>query len=290
MRKSGKVFFLVLSIITFLIIVPTAFAEIVVRHPVGRTPDDTRYQYMTKLLILLLDKTVSTHGAYSLEGYLPMTQDRIIREILVGRLDVAQLPISSKANEILLPVKIPIRKGLLGWRILLIHQDNISKFKEIKTLSDLRKFRAGFGSQWGDLPVLKHNVGTVITDNEYEGLFRLLAGKYFDYLHRGIHEPWNEIEARKDRYPELRIEKTLVIHYPMGNYLYVSKENMRLFNRLSEGFGLALEDGSFETLFNTEYGAIINRASIRSRTPIFFENPFLPEDTPENKKLWLRFF
>lgn len=118
----------------------------------------------------------------------------------------------------------------------------------------------------------------------------MLAGKRFDYLHRGLHEPWAELEARKEQLPNLQIEKTILLHYPLGNYLYVSKNNPQLAKRLEEGFRAAIADGSFEQLFQAEYGEIIRKANIKQRTLIEFTNPILPKDMlPDDPTLWLTF-
>ncbi len=280
-----------LILVTFVLTTGTlpvaASEEMVVIHPIGRTADDNRYDYMKKLLVLLLDTTRNQFGSYRLQGYVPMTQDRIIRELQLGHLDVAQLPISLKANRLLMPIKVPIRKGLLGWRILLIHRDNSKKFEAVHSLTDLRQLRAGFGAQWGDLPVLKHNASVVVTENEYDYLFRMLQGKRYDYLHRALHEPWNEVATHKECCPDLMVEDTLVIHYPIGDYLYVAKDNP-LHDRLTEGFRRAREDGSFDALFYREYGAVIEKANVKARRLIRFENPYLPKDSPlQDATLWL---
>ena len=268
-----------------------ASAPAIIRHPTGQSEKDKRYEYMIKLLTLILEHTTETHGAYQLEpNQMPMTPERMIKDVAEGQLDVIQFPISERANAELLPIRIPMRKGLLGWRVLLIRSEDQEKFAQVKTLEDLRQFKAGYGEQWADLPVLQANVGDVVTSNQYDALFVMLAGKRFDYLHRGLHEPWAELEARKEELPNLRVEETILLHYPIGNYLYVSKENPQLAERLETGFRAAIADGSFEQLFQAEYGEIIRKANIKQRTLIEFTNPILPQGMlPDDPSLWLTF-
>ena len=262
----------------------------VITHPTAQSFYDRRYVYALKLLRLILDRTVDTYGIYELKPSASMTQDRIIVQIEQGLLDVAHLPISEKAGQRLLPVRIPIRKGMLGWRLLLIRREDQHKFANVRTIEDLRKFKAGFGSQWGDLNILKTNVGEVTTNLDYELLFSMLIAKRFDYLHRGLHEPWDEVALRKETYPTLHIEKTLVLHYPIGDYFYVGKQNPSLAERIESGFRALIEDGSFDRFFNKEYGKIIEQAKIPLRRRIDFQNPFLPFDTPlDIKEYWISF-
>ncbi|WP_419662964.1 hypothetical protein Dvar_34530 [Desulfosarcina variabilis str. Montpellier] len=220
----------------------------------------------------------------------PMTQDRIILQIEQGLLDISHLPISEKANQRLLPVRIPIRKGMLGWRLLLIRREDQKQFAKVRSIKDLRKFKAGFGSQWGDLNILKANVGNVTTSLDYELLFCMLIAKRFDYLHRGLHEPWDEVAIRKKQYPNLHIEETLVLHYPIGDYFYVGKHSPALAKRIESGLKALIEDGSFDRFFNKEYRKVIEKAKILSRRRIELQNPFLPLDTPlDIKAYWINF-
>lgn len=262
----------------------------IVRHPVGRNAQDQRYDYMLKLLRLILERTRDSHGAYHLEPALPMTQNRIILELERGNIDVAQLPISASANKRLYAIRIPIRKGMLGWRLLLIRRQDQHKFAEIASIEDLKRFRAGFVSQWGDLGILEANVGKVVTHNDYEQLFLMLMAGRFDYLHRGLHEPWDEVSIRKETHPDLHLEETLCLHYPIANYLYVGRGNLALAERLEAGFNRIISDGAFDRLFAKAYGEVIKRANMAARRLIEFQSPFLPADTPlDVKRYWLDF-
>ncbi len=264
----------------------------VILYPVGRSQQDRRYDYMLKLLELILDKTAPTYGAYKLKPDVHMNQERIIQRLFEGQLDVAQLPISERAENKLLPIRVPIRKGLLGWRLLIIRQEDRGAFAQAKSLADLKHFKAGFGHAWPDLPILESNVGkeNVVTGRSYDGLFAMLVKGRFDYLHRGLHEPWTEVADRKSQFPNLWIEETLVLQYPIGDYLYVNKIDLALAERLTQGFMKAIEDGSFEALFQSEYGEMISKSRIPQRTLIKFANPFLPEETPlDDERLWIAF-
>lgn len=116
----------------------------VIRHPTGQSEKDKRYEYMITLLKLILDHTTEAYGAYELQpNTMPMTPERMIRDVVDGKLDVIQFPISERANAELLPIRIPMRKGLLGWRILLIRNEDQEKFAQVKTLEDLKQFKAG---------------------------------------------------------------------------------------------------------------------------------------------------
>jgi hypothetical protein len=51
----------------------------------------------------------------------------------------------------------------------------------------------------------------------------------------------------------------------------------------------AIEDGSFDTLFQSTYMPILDEINMNERTIFTIENPLLPNDTPlSNEALWYK--
>src|SRR5690606_26443337 len=76
------------------------------------------------------------------------TQTRVNEEVRIGgRLDLAWIASDKELEETLRPIRIPLFKGLLGYRIFIINKDNQFKFDGIETLDELkRKITMGQGS------------------------------------------------------------------------------------------------------------------------------------------------
>src|ERR1700722_8111522 len=72
-------------------------------------------------------------------------------------LNVAWSSTSVAKEKNLLPIRIPISKGILGYRIALIAKDKQAKFDQVKTLADIRDFTIGQGLGWGDIKVYEAN-------------------------------------------------------------------------------------------------------------------------------------
>ena len=69
----------------------------------------------------------------------------------------------------LLPVRIPIYKGLYGLRLLLTTKDKLIKFANISDVAELSELDFIQGHDWPDT--------TVLTDNGFEGInFNKLRG------------------------------------------------------------------------------------------------------------------
>ena len=94
-------------------------------------------------------------------------------------LDVATFPTSRDLETQLEPIRICIRKGILGIRLFLIDKNQQEKFAAIKSLEGLARLNAGQGQDWLDTAVLRANDLPVITSSSYEGLFTMLMAHRF---------------------------------------------------------------------------------------------------------------
>lgn len=263
--------------------------ELVVRHirPVGR--QDQRNVYFIDMLRLALEKTSHTDGPFRLEMCTDkMQQQRAIKCLSKGILvDIVWTMTSKEREAKLLPIRIPLLKGLMGYRILIIREEDKEKFRAINTLEDLKMLKAGQGHDWPDTEILRANGIEVIGGPSYDGLFAMLKKKRFDYLPRCVNEPWAEIEAHKNK--NLVVEQTLLIQYTAPSYFFVNSKNTRLANRLEKGLRLAIKDGSFDQMFrhHPTNKDIFELLKFEKRKIIRLKNPFLPSETPlEVKELW----
>jgi len=191
---------------------------------------------------------------------------------------------SRERERLLLPIRIPMTKGLIGWRIGLVRAYERNRFANIDTLAALRQFAAGQGDDWPDTEILRAAGITVRTVTTYDSLFGLLKAGEVDWLPRSLNEVWTEAA----HHPALVIEPHLLLRYPTADYFFVNRHNTELAEQVRRGLELALADGSFDALFLEHYGALIKRARLWDRLIIDIPNPLLSEQTPlARKELWL---
>lgn len=195
---------------------------------------------------------------------------------------------SNDLNNTLIPIRFPIFRGLLGYRVLVIRQNEQHRFEQIKTLHDLKIFTAGLGKDWGDKEVLKNQALPIVTSNKGRHLWPMLAKKRFDYIPLGINEPWADLALRADL--KLTVEKKILLHYPIDLYFHVNKKNTQLAKYLRKGMRIALDDGSYDALLQKSnmVQATLNNANVASRKTIALSNfnfsRYIPDD---NLKYWL---
>lgn len=217
-----------------------------------------------------------------------MTQARVNEEVRIGgTLDLAWTSSDAKMEATVLPIRIPLFKGLLGYRILIINKHDQAKFDRVETLEDLKQLTFGQGRTWADTNILESNGFTVIKTNKYPSLFYMVEGGRFDAFPRGVHEPFGELAQRPEL--ELAVEKNLMLAYRMPFYLFVSKSNPALAKDIETGFNRAIANGSFDEAFMNapEVKDVIEKANMKNRKVFYIDNPTLSPETPlDRAELW----
>jgi len=255
---------------------------------VSHFQDGIRYTYRIKLLELALNGSAQNSDTFILTPKLTdVTQARGLLLVEQGKIDVVFLATNNDRERRFLAVKIPILRGILGYRVFLIHKESTFDFGQVNRLSELKeKFIAGFGSQWSDMAILKHNQLIVEGLPQYEILFKMLNVQRFDYFPRGINEAWAEVASKGNAYPDIIVEQNIGLYYEFPVYFFVNKTNDILARRIEEGLQRMLKDGSFKKLFLDFHKAIIDQAKLKQRKLFLLENPTIPKGTPEIDTSW----
>lgn len=266
-----------------------AVAATPVIYPSTSEPNNVHWVYPLKLLELSLKKS---GGDYVLQ---PSAKSLILQGRAILSLErndqsiTLMWTMTDKEREAkLLPIRIPIYKGLIGWRIPLVNIANRDLLKNVKTAEDLAKFTGGQGHDWPDTDIMRANGLPVVTSSWYQGLFNLVSLRRIDYFPRPIAQVWWELNDTTNR--DVVADSHIVLHYPAPFYFFVSKKNTKLAADLERGLNLAIADGSFDKLFNQYHADAIARANVPGRTVITLKNPYLPPETPLHRpELWLDF-
>lgn len=245
---------------------------------------DTRELYYLDLLRLA---TTKMGYSVSLEPkYLPeMRDNRGAEELKKQTFDVYWMATDKQREASLQPIRIPIYKGLNGWRISLVNSERKNIFSQVETLDDLKTFTAVQGNDWPDTDVLIANGLTVRRSVSWSGMFEQVSYNRQDYFPRSVIEIVSEKKERPTM--SLDIEPNIVLIYPTAFYFFVAKENTQLANILSQGLGIAIKDGSFDAMFMKHHGDSVRQAQLDRRKRFYLVNPELPESTPlDNPSLW----
>jgi hypothetical protein len=184
------------------------------------------------------------------------------------------------------PIRIPLFKGLFGYRVLLIREPEQARFAQVKTVADLAKLLGGQGTHWPDTMILQANGLRLTTAETTESLFRMMNAKRFDYFPRGISEAWFELLQRKET--NLAVEENILLYYPADIYFFVNKENEALAQRIEKGMETLIDNGKFDQFFYNHPRVSSGLERLKNRHIIQLKNPYLPEETPvNNPRYWI---
>jgi len=258
----------------------------------GMGAGDDAGDYVSMLLQSALDRTVPAYGAYTLRRIPDLPRNRQIRDLESGSGEVtfAILGTANEAGAHLRPILIPIDKGIIGYRLLVIRRPLQQALSEVKSPDDLRRYSLGQNFAWDDVRVLRANGFHVQPGDTLDGLYQMLARKRFDAFPRGVSEIGVEFGQRIGGYPDLQIERDLLLYYPLPLYFWFgrSPKGEALAKRLEEGMWSMIDDGSMDALLRKHLRAAVEGLNLTRRRIITLVNPALPADTPlGDPRLWI---
>jgi ABC-type amino acid transport substrate-binding protein len=254
------------------------------RHSDGIDPE----AYALELLTAALNRTP---GRYELQATpLPMAQSRALLAIEHDSKSVHVMwtMTSREREERLLPIRIPIYRGLIGWRVLLQRTGDAEQLATVNTLDDLKRYTFGQRHDWPDTTILRANGLNVVASQHYQGLFQMLAAGRFDLFPREVVVAWQERDRAVARGLDLTVDAHLLLHYPTAFYFFTSRNRPDLATDIERGLEAMIADGSFQRLFEQYHGDTLRQANLHKRRIIELNNPDLPPATPfSRKELWL---
>lgn len=214
---------------------------------------------------------------------------RLMSDVEAGKIDVIWAGASPDKDRRLRAVRIPILKGMMGYKLFVIRNNDQSLFSNVSSLESLKYFKAGQKLSWADTKILKEAGLPTVTSVKYPNLFDMLEGGRFDYFPRGLlDDPWQEASGYK--HLNLKVEDRLMLAYPHAMYFYINKQNDALYKAISNGFELAIQDGSFDELFfnNNWVKQLIDKSDLKNRVVFKIDNTSMHKETPyQRSEYWL---
>lgn len=190
---------------------------------------------------------------------------------------------SKLAHEQKILIPLPLMKGLLGHRILIIRAADKNKFAALKSAQQLQQLRMGIPATWADAELFRQNGYPVVERGSFDELFERLENKEFDYVTFGANEVDGVFKARAAESGALIIEPSLLVYYPFPLVFYVNPANKQLAERVAQGLQLIAANGELDAIFQRYFGAELRALNLPARTKISLKNPILPAEMADFK-------
>ncbi|MBV8123936.1 MAG: transporter substrate-binding domain-containing protein [Pelomonas sp.] len=267
---------------------PARSEPLTVNYPSNSFVHDPQLEYVTDLLRLAL--------RYSGKNFqvkpqpVEMAQQRTFMEIARGEtsLDLMwTMTNPQRETSAMIPVRIPVDRGLLGWRLLLIRQADADRWRHVASIADMQSLVLGQGHDWPDTEILRANGLRVGTSSDYNSLFRMLLRGRIDGFPRSILEIGAELKAHAD--DGLMVAPDLLLYYPAPSYFFVSPKRPELAEQIRQGLESSIADGSMQKLFKRYFGHLWAEFQLDERRVLRLKNPDLSPLTPlQRPELWLQ--
>lgn len=247
-------------------------------YPRALVEGDVRNDYPVALLTLALNKTGVRYQLTPSDRI--MLQGKALRQLRENRTVNVVWSMTDVQREVdLLPIRIPIHKGLIGWRVFLIHQEKQTRFANINSLEALQELVPVQGEDWPDTKILQSNGFDVETSPNYLQSFDIVSRAQADFFPRSVIEVLSELEMDMiDR--TIVLEQNLAVHYPSAMYFFVNRANPTLAKLIKTGLERAQQDGSYDALFDANYRPMLEKLNLTERQVYKLENPFMTDKTP----------
>lgn len=223
---------------------------------------DYRYDFLLRLLALWLPAA----GLPSELDLQPQaSQIATLQALQQGQLDIGLVASVGPFPSGVWPLRIPLRRGLLGVRLLLARKAMAPRLAQLRQASELKRWRMGYGADWGDRAQFESLGYRVQPVDTYPALFRALAAGEVDYLHRGVNEIWGEVDHPLLVPHGLVIVPDIALSYPLDDYLCVGEARRAWLPQLQAGFERLWQQGRYQALFQATFGRALRRAGLGAR-------------------------
>lgn len=251
--------------------------------------NDNSNRYTIEVLKLALDKTKKEYGDYEikLQGH-GLNVARVLK-LLEKKFYVNHFSKMSITDDIIKKVhviKFPIDRGIIGYRIAVIHPSNLNRFCKLNENSIKNNISIVQGIGWADSEILKANDYTVYSTvtTDYDKVFALIEKGRVDAFFRGISEPRDPYFEEMAKKYGLIYDQCIALAYELPRFFITNLDNIHNANRVELGLKRAYEDGSFIKLWQKYNIKNLANNNLIDRKIFRLINPLVKTLEPDYKK------
>ncbi len=263
----------VVVVILMIFIVCSSHADIITLHMPVLDESPEQHYFFHELITEALEN--DGHSVKLVTEKLP--QLRIKSYLDKGEISIYWMLESEERNNTYIPVSVALTNGLIGKRILFIREKDQYIYDRIRSLDDFRNLKAvGYmGMKWFDVKVWQaNNLRYQEVSGNWKKIYQMIShSREPCYFSRGL----NEIIAESSLYPEMAVEKKLVLIYDRDYLFYLSKEGINAGavykNVITGALEKARDSGLIDKLVQKYWGDDFRHLDYDSRIKINLKTP-----------------
>ncbi|MER2493630.1 transporter substrate-binding domain-containing protein [Catenovulum sediminis] len=234
---------------------------------------------------LLQAVIAKSHSAVQLEEnryQIPTT--RATYMLKTGEINISWQSTQMQLEQDLIPIRIPILKGLTGYQVLVVKKQRLIEFSNLRNKADLLNLKMGVERNSADSMTFKENGFQLVEASKKQGLPFMLEAQRFDFLLLPLNQAKNMLAMHPEL--DLTIVPNLMLSYTRPIYFFVSPDKSEFAKSLEEGLEEMVINGELDNYLatHTYSEALLN--SIQQRhidKVITVDNPQLSSLTPLNR-------
>lgn len=241
---------------------------------------EARQVYERQVLEAVLEATEAAWGVWEIEETLedyPGNQESLVFAEKGHDLFVTVAGNQKFREGEMIVIPQPLTKNLLGYRVLIIKDEDAGLFAGISVSEELQKLAHGIPETWSDATVFRHNGYNVVEEGNFDDIFDRLQNKGFDYCSFGANEVLGVYEDRASKREGLIIEQNILLFYPFPLLFYVNPDLPKMAERIDQGMQNITASGKLDAIFHEHYGKITAQLNLKSRRIFVLENPLIPD-------------
>ncbi len=172
----------------------------------------------------------------------------------------------------------PILNGLLGYRTLIIREEDRVKFGRISRDEELKELQVGIPDSWSDAEFFRYNGFNVVERGTYDDMFERLHNHECDFTALGANEIEKVFAEKADEVKGLVTVDHLLIYYPLPLLFYVNPDSPELAERIEKGMRVISENDTMDSIFFNHNRDVLENLNLSRRKIIRLKNPILPEE------------
>ncbi|MBU2883170.1 transporter substrate-binding domain-containing protein [Psychrosphaera sp. B3R10] len=216
----------------------------------------------------------------------PMLQRRQLKSLTQKKLDIVWTVTTAEREKNYRPIRIPLMKGFIGYRIATTNTNTKHHFTQPENLPAIKSLLAAQGHDWPDSTILRNNGFNVFETTLLDQIYQNVGRSIYDYTLRGVLETYSDLSNVKGK--NLHVDENLLFRYRSAIYYFVRAEDEALANKIQQALLVLIKNGTFDKIFYefNDHQKIINDANLEQRHIIELQNDVDFSLIPSGFKPW----